>query len=705
MIHLDEKRNRISSIDLGNGKVENTDSIGLSDINYEMDEGGFEPIDPTIVESNDSDNFDYGLEIKKAKLKIKFSNSDIKPSIRKAKGKKDFGVNFNGLAIYSPSTENYNLISPLKPNPEIAYNEGGNSVVYLDVHSNINLKYIHQKTYIKQEVIIPEAERVNLSGNPEDYLVIVSELTADEISLIDNITLADDHEIYPEVAYFNERLFPDNRNIPMTTFHKKVGNKTFMLIGIPLNIANDIEANPGILVLDPTDTLSSTDVVSRWLLGRAATSFVTARNLTSSSGITTQFAVGVQNFNSGLTYDNFRQAVIIDMSAYDSADILSAAEVQIQLNSDGMTDHEFNLSWNKANLGSTIDSSDYKNFTGWTASSTYSVTAYTSGLNTTSMDFSGTYHADNKLAVNSSGLTDIQTAMDASGDFSMIGLSDKDIGNTLTGGLNVTNYVTSAAVADNVRLEITYTTVTIPDQVTGLTSYVGDHEKVRLTWNTPGGSPSGYRVYSSSDSYVSKLGNDLPLDTDIHIYTSGATGNDRDDSALTAFAVITPTISASDGISKNSVVLTISGTGITNGASISWKVAAFNGAGEGTKSAASTARFLTDTLDSSGYLYQRSAADSDASYSNLNGGVETTTPFNDTTAPENGDGRYYKGRASSSTGAISSLSVADRGYRAIVGVGDIITRTRGTVIDFGRGLKLTASRARGKIISAVRRKR
>ena len=42
----------------------------------------------------------------------------------------------------------------------------------------------------------------------------------------------------------------------------------------------------------------------------------------------------------------------------------------------------------------------------------------------------------------------------------------------------------------------------------------------------------------------------------------------------------------------------------------------------------------------------------------------TTDPYNDTGAPENGDGRYYK-CVENATGASQQITNADRGYRAV----------------------------------------
>jgi len=62
------------------------------------------------------------------------------------------------------------------------------------------------------------------------------------------------------------------------------------------------------------------------------------------------------------------------------------------------------------------------------------------------------------------------------------------------------------------------------------------------------------------------------------------------------------------------------------------------------------------------YQWQRSAADSDASYGNITGA--TYEPYNDTGAPENGEGRYYRCYLTA-TGATPQYSTSDRGYRGV----------------------------------------
>lgn len=103
-----------------------------------------------------------------------------------------------------------------------------------------------------------------------------------------------------------------------------------------------------------------------------------------------------------------------------------------------------------------------------------------------------------------------------------------------------------------------------------------------------------------------------------------------DDSSADAPATLAGgTSDASDGTETAKVVLSVSGQGVNHGTSHSYTVKAINAAGD---SAASTAdvgyRISTETLT---YQWYRSAADSDADYSAIDGG--TTNPYNDTGAP------------------------------------------------------------------------
>jgi len=98
----------------------------------------------------------------------------------------------------------------------------------------------------------------------------------------------------------------------------------------------------------------------------------------------------------------------------------------------------------------------------------------------------------------------------------------------------------------------------------------------------------------------------------------------------------------------------------------SWNVAVGGGFAYPTfdTSTGSMIRLDVSTLTPMAYQWQRSAADSDAGYSNISGG--TTVPYNDTGAPS-GAGRYFKCLVDS-IGASQQTSSVDSGYRVVSGM-------------------------------------
>jgi hypothetical protein len=123
---------------------------------------------------------------------------------------------------------------------------------------------------------------------------------------------------------------------------------------------------------------------------------------------------------------------------------------------------------------------------------------------------------------------------------------------------------------------------------------------------------------------------------------------------------ITPgTASASDGTSTEHVVLSLSGQSANNGTTHTYKVRARNVAGESGDSGTNTGYKGVGGLT---YQWQRSAADSNADYSNIDGA--TTASYNDTEAPADGSGRYYR-CVINAFGAAQQISSSDRGYRIV----------------------------------------
>ncbi len=154
---------------------------------------------------------------------------------------------------------------------------------------------------------------------------------------------------------------------------------------------------------------------------------------------------------------------------------------------------------------------------------------------------------------------------------------------------------------------------------------------------------------------------------------SGATTAPYDDTTAPAPTITAGTASAGDGATTAHVALSISGQSANNGAGRYFYA-----------TVSATGASSADTNHDRGYIgvgsltyqWQRSAADSDASYSNIAGA--TTASYNDTGAPTDGSGRYYKA-VLNATGAAQGTSSADRGYKSIAS----ISLTTGGSIAFG----------------------
>jgi len=202
-----------------------------------------------------------------------------------------------------------------------------------------------------------------------------------------------------------------------------------------------------------------------------------------------------------------------------------------------------------------------------------------------------------------------------------------------------TDGVTFSGPYSSRAISVYGTGVTIPAQVTNVQATDGTYtDKVRVTWNAASGADR-YYVWQGS-SWVN-VGN---------VTTYDHTG-------APAPTITVGITSASDGTSSDYVALGVSGESANNGSSISYKVKAWNAAGYGAESASNSGYRGVGSLT---YQWQRSSGDSNADYSNISGA--TTDPYNDTGAPENGDGRYYK-CVENATGAAEVTTNADRGYR------------------------------------------
>jgi len=204
----------------------------------------------------------------------------------------------------------------------------------------------------------------------------------------------------------------------------------------------------------------------------------------------------------------------------------------------------------------------------------------------------------------------------------------------------------SAYGGDTISLYGTGTTPQPPDQVTNVQATDGTYtDKVRVTWDIASGADK-YYVWNGS-SWID-VGDILTWD---HTEAPAPT-------------ITAGTASASNGASADYVTLSIAGESANNGSSISYKVKAWNAAaGYGAESDPDTGYRGVGTLT---YQWQKSAGDSDANYSNIDGAI--TDPYNDTGAPADGSGRYYK-CIENATGVAQQTTNSDRGYRLLIGPG------------------------------------
>jgi lysophospholipase L1-like esterase len=181
-----------------------------------------------------------------------------------------------------------------------------------------------------------------------------------------------------------------------------------------------------------------------------------------------------------------------------------------------------------------------------------------------------------------------------------------------------------------------------PDAPTGFSATDGTNtSSVNCTW-----------TLSISDNVTGQL---LFRDG-VQIADLGPDVDHYEDTGADAGTITAGTATASNGSSNDYVTLSLAGESTDNGTSHTYKISAYNDEGASANA--------TDTgyrgVGSITYQWQRSAADSAASFSNLIGA--TTDPYNDTTALATGDGRYYQCYVSA-TGAVSQTSTSDRGFR------------------------------------------
>lgn len=251
----------------------------------------------------------------------------------------------------------------------------------------------------------------------------------------------------------------------------------------------------------------------------------------------------------------------------------------------------------------------------------------------------------------------------------------------LTGLTPGTNYRVRAYVVNSAETGYgtTVQILTKPAAPTGVSATDGTYiDKVTITWTKSTG---------ATDYHVWRDSTDLGAAGDVATY---------DDMGAGAPTITPGSASASDGTNNAYVELSLSGASASNGTSHTYKVIASNATGNSADSATDTGYRGVGTLT---YQWQRSATDSDASYSDISGA--TTASYNDTGAPADGSGRYYK-CVLNATGATQQTSSADRGYRSVAVVsitldqetftyGSVAANTASSTLTLWGGTGITAT--------------
>jgi len=256
---------------------------------------------------------------------------------------------------------------------------------------------------------------------------------------------------------------------------------------------------------------------------------------------------------------------------------------------------------------------------------------------------------------------------------------DADSGYSLLSGATTAPYDDTAASAPTVTAgTASATDGTATDKVTlsisGASANVGAAKYYYATVSAAGASSAdtthdrGYRGVGSLTYQWYRSSGDADSGYSL---LSGATIAPYDDTTAPSPTITAGAASASDGTSVSYVSLSVSGQSANSGAGRYFYA-----------TVSATSASSADTTHDRGYIgigslsyqWQRSAADSDASYSDISGA--TTASYNDTGAPSDGSGRYFK-VVENATGATQQISTVDRGYRAIVVVS--VSVSNGTV--------------------------
>ena len=159
-------------------------------------------------------------------------------------------------------------------------------------------------------------------------------------------------------------------------------------------------------------------------------------------------------------------------------------------------------------------------------------------------------------------------------------------------------------------------------------------------------------------------------DSDAAYSAIGGATTDPYDDAGAPDPVITPgTGDASDGTSVLHVVLSVAGESVADGAG-RWYYCIVSATGCTSQDTNHNRGY--QGAQAMTYAWQRSAADSDATFSSIAGEGGTTDPYNDTNGVVDPDGRWYY-CILSSTGASNADTTHNRGYKAAADPPDVTT--------------------------------
>ena len=206
----------------------------------------------------------------------------------------------------------------------------------------------------------------------------------------------------------------------------------------------------------------------------------------------------------------------------------------------------------------------------------------------------------------------------------------------------------------------------------------GDFEdRVDVSWDEPDvepGAPHHYEVVALNDAGTGEVSEpaqgyrDGPPVTSYEVEIDGNQWVDAGDTTSFEDSDVPPPQidagdpSASQGDYSNYVELQVADSATTPGEASTYRVRAINDAGNGQ---ASDQVSGTTELDSAlQFQWQRSDGDNDANYSDIPSA--TSSSYNDTDAPDDGAGRYYRVVVSAEANpSISGTSDGVRGFRAI----------------------------------------